>query len=135
MTREYYKQSINIDPTELRLFLRSYIYDEETMEIMKEYIENNLDCTSIIADPNDMVVQIKIKKTKMKKHEDYSHNVIYYYPLITKSILSFLDDNRIRDMIYNNIPNGKDLYDHIRFNVFNLFNAVAILDNSILIGL
>jgi len=120
--------------TELRMLMRETIYNnDQYINLLLNYIEQLFDCTSINFDKNNMKIDIKIKKTIMKKAEDYSHNVMYYYPLICQSLMSFLNDTSIR----NEITNATDYvkYELIRSNILPLFNATVLLDNIVVIQL
>lgn len=125
--------------TDLRLLLRNKIYSNcEYADLLLENIQERFDCTSISFNSDVMNINIKIKKTAMKRAEDYSHSVMYYYPLIQQALSSFLSDERIREELVNCDGNGKSdcsIYENIQSNLLSLFNATTLLDNIIVINL
>lgn len=119
--------------TELRLLLRREIYiNHEDVQLLIHHLEQSFDCASIVFDSNELRIDIKIKKTTMKKAEDYSHQVLYYYPLICKSIASFLDDPRIHSKLDKH---GQTVCGTIKNNIISLFTATVLLDNTVVIVL
>lgn len=123
----------NLDLTSLRILLRRDIYaNEEDMQLLIEYLGQSFDYANVAFDKDELRIDIKIKKTTMKKAEDYSHQVLYYYPLICTSIAAFLDDERISRKLSKY---GPSVYSMIRSNILSLFTATALLDNNVVIVL
>lgn len=134
-------QSVAHSITDLRLMMRETIYNNsEFIGLLLENIERHLDCTSISFDEDKMEVNIKIKKTAMKKAENYSHSVMYYYPLICNALVSFFSDARIRDELKEQDNETDDsecptTYKQVVANILCLFNATTLMDNVIVIQL
>lgn len=133
-------QSTVMQITSLRLLIRENIY-LNNKDLLLNYIAQNFDCASITFDNINMRIDIKIKKTSMKKVGEYTHNVNYYYPLICQSFTSFFNDVKIQNEFMSSINNvdctqdSAMLYNSVLSNILSLFNATAVLDNIIYIYL
>jgi len=125
--------------TDLRILMRQTIYcNDEYINLLLEYIKRYFDCTNISFNRNNMMIDIKIKKTSMKKAEDYSHSVEFYYPLICNSFLSFLNDDRIHNELMKlsvNNMSHEQVRQIIQSKILSLFNATTLLDNIVRIYL
>lgn len=133
-------QSLAQSLTDLRLLMRQNIYsNSEYSDLLLENIEQIFDCTNITFNAETMDISIKIKKTAMKKAEDYSHSVMYYYPLINKAFVSFLNDARIQDELKDcDIKECNIIgftYEKILSNILSIIDARTLMDNIIIIKL
>lgn len=128
--------AVKLTPVDMRLMLRKEICsDGKYVNILLKHMKEYFECTNITFNHDEMRIDIKIKKTVMKKADDYSHDIVYYYPLISQAMLSFLND----DIIYNSLSTkglfGDALYNGLKTNVLSLFSATVLLDNMIIINL
>jgi hypothetical protein len=117
--------------TDLRLQIRQKIYNnDDYVQLLLNDIQDVLDCTSIFYNKENVRIDIKIKKTSMKKNDDYTHNVVYYYPLIEKAVSSFLEEPEINKEL-SDIENISEIKSYILFSM----NITTLLDNLIRINL
>jgi hypothetical protein len=117
--------------TDLRLQIRQKIYNnDDYVQLLLNDIQDVLDCTSIFYNKENVRIDIKIKKTSMKKNDDYTHNVVYYYTLIEKAVSSFLEEPEINKEL-SDIENISEIKSYILFSM----NITTLLDNLIRINL
>lgn len=139
------------DPiVKFRLFLHRYIYsDQMCLNILFDYMKSNFDLFNLSYDPVNRIIDLKIKKTNIKKSPNYNHSVDYYYPIINNIMSQFINNDYVHGMITNTLSEAKDTdfdYNEIK-NILNsiaqsnniqislLYHLCLVLDNSITIQL
>ncbi len=120
----------------LKLLLHKYFYNPNNLQPLINSFQNEFDLFSIDYDNTTKIIQIKIKKTNMKKIQNYSHSSLFYYSIINPLITNFLS-NYCFEVIKVCSPDEyhelESLYDP--HNVSLLYNITVIGDNIINIQL
>ena len=122
---------------QIKLGLYTHVYNNEKfISTLKCLLQSNLDLFNMDIDNN--VIQLKIKKTNMKKSNQYIHSSQYYYGIISNIIISALMENK--ELVYSMVSNKVSMNDinEILFNpsTYQLFyNITALSDNIIYIYL
>lgn len=128
------------DISKFRVFLRKYIYNQMSLNLLSNHISQNIDVKNIKCNYTERKIIINIKKNK----KNNNLNIIDYYPLLDHSIYNFLCDINIKDEIQNCVFSSslkdrekellKNSYIKILSgeNVRLLYNATIIQDAIIL---
>ena len=104
--------------------------------ILLEHFREAFSLINCSYDPIGVKIELKIKKSAMKKDKNFNNKAEYYYPLIAKTLHYYFFDPRIVNMI-----NGEDLDSFIKIQCLPLeskiclVNSVTLLDNYLLIYL
>lgn len=112
---------------DVKLALHREFYPNYISELISD-ISNNIELFNIEVGEN-FEICLKIKKTSIKKFENYEHNSSYYYQILDNIILNFLM-NHIFDI--KNILSDKNLSDLINRDNINLFYSVTTLGDNII---
>lgn len=128
--------------TDIRLILHNTLYTnhEFFVELIKK-LSQRIDTLQVSYNISTFSINIKIKKTTMKKVMNFEHNVLFYYDLITDAIREILSDNQ--SLIINYL---RPIYGGSAINIFAItmqnpslisliYNATCISDNIINISL
>jgi hypothetical protein len=127
-------QTVSQQLTGMRLLMRQKFYsNQQYTDLLLQDMEQQFDCTNISFDSDNMIIDIKIKKTAMKRQGNFSHDVTYYYPFITNAFDTFIGS--IRPELEECASTTGYTYEMIRDNCLSLFNATTLLDNMIRISL
>lgn len=117
--------------TEFRKFLYTNIYiDENLLLKLVSYLTNSLSVINHELDIENKVIKFKIRKSIYKKKSSFTHNVLYYYPIINEAFRNF-----IADMALNCLINNETLNFINNSNISLLYNITCIDDNIIIIQL
>ena len=124
---------------DFRTFLHLNIYNNTNITRLISFINKEYDLVSI-QDITDNRVTLKIKKMNMKKISSYNNDVVFYYNIINKAIIDFLNQDDIISIIRNsndeNILYALDNNLLSNPNLINLlYNIVVIDDTSIMLYL
>lgn len=124
---------------DLKLLLHRYLYNCNTLQLLIGDFQNEFDLFSIEYDETTKIIQMKIKKTTMKKIPQYNHTSSFYYSIINPIICNFFNNNI--DIIKENVsefPSLKesdvDILQDERQTIL-LYNIIVIGDNIINIQL
>lgn len=134
----YYKPqkiSNNItDMTSIRMALYKNVYsDISNINILMSLISSVIDTLLIEYNPVTNSINIKIKKTSMKKDQMFCHNTSYYYAIFTNIFSQYIISNI--DLIKNDINylDITDLQNPMQLSM--VFNLTCVSDNIIIIYL
>jgi len=124
---------------DLKLLLHRFVYNCNSLQKLLDDFQNSFDLFSVEYDETTKIIQMKIKKTTMKKIPHYNHTSSFYYSIINPIIYNFIYDNI--DIIRNNISEFSTLeisdvdllQDERQINL--LYNIIVIGDNIINIQL
>lgn len=125
----------------VRLMLHNHIYNnpDNINKLINHF--NIIDLFNIDYDSINKTLQLKIKKTNMKKYPNYIHNVSFYYSIFNQILHSFLYE------IYNQLEYVIDTegvnygvaceVNYILDNrvISMIYNITTILDNIVFIHL
>ena len=96
--------------TELVMFkmlLHNYVYNDQTcLNILFEYISGEFELFNLSYDPIRRYVDLKIKKTNIKKNPNFAHKVEYYYPIFKWIFIRFINNEYVQDCIKRGIDSG-----------------------------
>lgn len=96
--------------TELVMFkmlLHNYVYNDQTcLNILFEYISGEFELFNLSYDPIRKYVDLKIKKTNIKKNPNFAHKVEYYYPIFKWVFIRFINNEYVQDCIKRGIDSG-----------------------------
>lgn len=114
---------------ELRTYLHTNIYNTDTISLLIEYINRDIDVVSVQGiDESRKVVLLKIKKMNMKRLPSYNNDVLFYYNIFNKgfilfiqNILSYIQDNNIKNIIESLLQNPQNV---------NLLYNINVIDDS-----
>lgn len=128
--------------TDFRLMLHNNIYNEVNINVLINYLNQQFELFNAEYNDNEKKIELKIKKTNIKKINNYSHSSTFYYSMINTAFLSFLRDpqisSQIRNILNSNNNEFYSVYQEFNTNPNNLstlYNLSAILDNVIIIYL
>lgn len=121
-----------------RVLLHNYFYNEENIiNDLIERISNNFNLFSIEFNPLTKVIQIKIKKTNMKKI-DNSDLLNFYYKMINSVMVDFFihNYNMVGNLMskYKNEYNltGKEITYLNDINMIHNFYYITIISDNII---
>jgi len=124
---------------DLKLLLHRFIYNSNSLQTLIQDFQNEFDLFSIEYDETTKIIQMKIKKTTMKKIPRYNHTSSFYYSIITPIISNFFHNNA--DIIRQNIIGFQSLQEsdmeilQDERQIILLYNIIVIGDNIINIQL
>ncbi len=124
---------------DLKLLLHRFIYNSNSLQILIQDFQNEFDLFSIEYDETTKIIQMKIKKTTMKKIPRYNHTSSFYYSIINPIISNFFYNNI--DIIRQNIIGFQSLQEsdmeilQDERQIILLYNIIVIGDNIINIQL
>lgn len=112
---------------DVKLALHRDFYPNFISELIND-IANSIDLFNIEVSDN-FNINIKIKKTSIKKFENYEHNSSYYYGILNNIIFRFLMNHifEIKSILRNN-----ELSDLINMDNINLFYNITVLGDNII---
>ncbi len=123
---------------DLKLLLHRFLYNNSLQKLIEEF-QNTFDLFSIEYDETTKIIQMKIKKTTMKKIPHYNHTSSFYYSIINPIMCNFFYNNI--DIIRNNISVFPSLGEsdvgllQDERQIILLYNIIVIGDNIINIQL
>ena len=124
---------------DLKLLLHRFIYNSDSLQVLIQDFQNEFDLFSIEYDETTKIIQMKIKKTTMKKIPRYNHTSSFYYSIINPIISNFFYNNI--DIIRQNIIGFQSLHEsdmeilRDERKIMLLYNIIVIGDNIINIQL
>jgi len=124
---------------DLKLLLHRFIYNSNSLQTLIQDFQNEFDLFSIEYDETTKIIQMKIKKTTMKKIPRYNHTSSFYYSIINPIISNFFYNNI--DIIRQNIIGFQSLHEsdmeilRDERKIMLLYNIIVIGDNIINIQL
>ena len=123
---------------DLKLLLHRFLYNNSLQKLIEEF-QNTFDLFSIEYDETTKIIQMKIKKTTMKKIPHYNHTSSFYYSIINPIMCNFFYNNI--DIIRSNVSVFPSLEEsdvdllHNERQIILLYNIIVIGDNIINIQL
>lgn len=126
---------------EFRIFLHRLLANNEYIEIFKSYINSEFETLSTEY-TSWQTFQFKIKKSNMKKKQNFTHTVDFYYSYIDNAIYYFLTDTAVQIAINEALvdePNAetiKNVFDEIRSRNIScrcLYTATTTQDNIVVL--
>lgn len=132
------------------IFLHNNIYTNEwIISKLKEQVERKFDLFQINYNDYEKRFEIKVKKSNIKKIENFSHTAIFYYNIIDSVMFDFFRDmetanyintsiDKISDDDYVCCSNLRDTFNNIMTGgneVSLLYTVTPIPENSIYINL
>jgi len=124
---------------DLKLLLHRFIYNCDSLQKLIDEFQNTFDLFSIEYDETTKIIQMKIKKTTMKKIPHYNHTSSFYYSIINPIMCNFFYNNI--DIIRSNVSVFPSLEEsdvdllHNERQIILLYNIIVIGDNIINIQL
>ena len=124
---------------DLKLLLHRFIYNCDSLQKLIEEFQNTFDLFSIEYDETTKIIQMKIKKTTMKKIPHYNHTSSFYYYIINPIMCNFFYNNI--DIIMSNVSMFSSLKEsdvcllEDERQIILLYNIIVIGDNIINIQL
>lgn len=127
--------------------IRKLLYDkfytnQNIMSYILQSIMENFDLFSINYIPDNNSIQLKIKKTNIRKNNSFSHTSTYYYNVFTPIFCNIFSNNiqYLSKIIKDNINTYELLGNELEFisnidNIGLLFNITTLSDNIIIIYL
>lgn len=112
---------------ELKKNLHQNFYPNHIDELITD-ISSTLDLFNIEVD-QDFSIVLKIKKTSIKRFDEYSHDSKFYYNIVNGLLLNFLQRNLSE--ISNNFTDMRVQY-LINNNNINLFYNITTLGDNII---
>ena len=130
------------------VFLHYEVYSNQYMlDRLLKYIQEQFDLFNMEFDPIEKKIELKIKKTNIKKETNFSHTSLFYYERLNNAFHSFITDTEVHNYILNRINNSsmisdKFLYERlmsvldlmtndVEQNISLLYSTTSIPDNSI----
>lgn len=130
------------------VFLHYEVYsDKRILDKLLNYIQEQFDLFNMEFDPIEKKIELKIKKTNIKKETNFSHTSLFYYERLNKAFHSFITDTKVHDYISNRINNSNMITDKFSYdrlmrvldlmtndveqNISLLYSTVSIPENSI----
>lgn len=133
---------------EFRIFLHRLLLENNTLiELLTSYINGEFDTTSTEYVPEWEKFKFKIKKTNLKKKENFTHTVDFYYAYIDNAIYNFIMDPITQMTINTQIPGSnpnsvtnqlQEIYDAIRSKSAScryLYNITTTQDNTVVLNI
>lgn len=126
---------------ELRSALHTNVYSNPIfMNLFINIINNEYDfVANINYDPVRKLIEIKIKKSALRKDQNFSHTAQYYYNVFNPIITRILSSPQIKAELYSALNKdniAKNTYEYIcngSIPVNLIYNLNAILDNIVII--
>lgn len=127
----------------LRLILHESVYSNSIyIDKIIEYARMRCDFVANYTFSNEKrSIEIRVKKSNLKKDSAFRHSSEYYYSIISDAMLSLLKDPEIKTILYPYLHSDiglKTIYNDIIDNklpITLIYNTAAILDNIIYIYL
>ena len=129
-------------------FLYNYIYNNESnMMILTNFINKNIETFNISYDINAKSIEIKLKKTNLKKGPNFKHDTYFYNDIVSIILVLFFNYPDIQNSINQalQISELDELEKNIICNIYSLIKSTTmishmykitpILDNVIIIYL
>ena len=137
-----------MDSKDFVVFLHYEVYSNQYMlDRLMNYIQEQFDLFNIEYDPVEKKIELKIKKTNIKKETNFSHTSLFYYERLNRAFHSFITDTEVHDYISNRINNSNMIMDKFSYdrlmrvldlmtndveqNISLLYSTVSIPENSI----
>ena len=134
-----------MDSKDFVVFLHYEVYSNQYMlDRLMNYIQEQFDLFNIEYDPVEKKIELKIKKTNIKKETNFSHTSLFYYERLNRA---FITDTEVHDYISNRINNSNMIMDKFSYdrlmrvldlmtndveqNISLLYSTVSIPENSI----
>lgn len=131
---------------EYRLFLRKYLYSNQSMIVhLIEMLKKGFDTNNINYDQSSCVITLKIKKSYMKKNNVLENNIQFYYHNLGNILGEYFHSNTTNDYFIMNSYNNKDFdniyetFQKIRglsgYEIISLINGMCVNENYLIICL
>lgn len=122
----------------IKIVLHTYIYNDLNIaQLIDNILE--IDPFSIVYNSNDRSINIKMKKTSIKKYQDYSNDLSFFYNFFSSYIynnLLSLIPNIINCMNLQNINiTQEQIMQVFSNNLYNFYTLTLLNDNFIIIHL
>jgi len=124
----------------LRILLHKHFYiDINIISDLMNGISKEFDLFDINYDICTNIIQLKIKKTNIRKSNDYSHTASYYYNTFNEILLSLFVSRKA--LLFNLISahkeeynfNGGELEALININTINAFYGITTIGDNIVV--
>lgn len=118
-----------------RIALNRWFYNEDIINNLIQLIQNTFETFTVLYDCNTNAINIKIKKTNLKKNDSsYVHCTQYYYPIIN-TIFKTLFNTYKNELV--DIFGVDDITEFLSSDSFisNMYSLTTLLDNIIIIKL
>lgn len=126
----------------IKQILHAHIYSNNYNVITNivDPIDNIINPFSVVYDSNNRTINVKIKKTSMKKYDNYKDSMDFYYSLFGEFIYNFIYSmfDQIYDQynLYIDMALGRDeLLSLIHNNIYLYFGITTLTDNFVIIHL
>ncbi len=87
-----------------KMLLHNYVYSDQTcLNILFEYISGEFELFNLSYVPVRRYIDLKIKKTNIKKNPNFAHRVEYYYPIFKWVFIRFINNEYVQDCIKQGI--------------------------------
>lgn len=131
------------DIKNIKLFLHSFIYNKYNFPIINDILKQismSFNLFNINYEDSNKSIQIKIKKTDMKKSNSFTHDSQFYYSILNNIFCNIFTEHK--DLLRKELANLK-----LDKNIYKLdlltnpdmigliFNITTLLDNIIIIYL
>ena len=134
LTNDYIQESFMNEISEFRVSMHKCLYnDPDCINTLDNIIKNHLEVLSVEFDQAQKYFVIKIKKTSMKKNQNFAHSTNYYYNIFNNIFSEFIStySNRINQ-------ERKGLGNYMLSNVVslgttNLLYGLTVLSDNIII--
>lgn len=127
----------------LRIIMHNEVYSKDG--VIDTLIYNLSKNCNFIAnynyDSDRRSIEIKVRKSNLKKDSSYIHNTEYYYGLINDGFVDFISSHEVKGMLYDYIKSNEDIKETYESLINKsipanlMYNMTSILDNIIFIYL
>jgi len=119
---------------DVKILLHKHFYNRDTIQELMNIFQSSFDLFGIEYDDSSKIIQMKIKKTNIKKIPNYSHSSLFYYNIINPIMFGFYSEN-LESIMRANTDNCNLGYIWMEDKVQMLYNITVIGDNIINIQL
>lgn len=125
---------------DIKIILHTYIYNNEVNLNPLLLGLQSIDPFNIIYDINNRSINIKMKKTSMKKYENYNNSILFYYDFFNKHMSQYLYQLSSDIAKYLQLANNVSITEDevmciIQNNIYSFFTLTLLSDNFIIIHL
>lgn len=123
----------------IRMFLRNNVYSEYPLVInsLLSAISNNFNLFNIHYNIYEFKIELKIKKTDMKKNSQFRHDVSFYY-----TVLNQIFFDALKPILINNKVIEKAKNENVDLTILNyvdnmslIYQVTTLVDNILIITL
>ena len=112
------------------VFLHYEVYsDKRILDKLLNYIQEQFDLFNMEFDPIEKKIELKIKKTNIKKETNFSHTSLFYYDRLNSAFHSFITDTEVHNYILNRINNSSMISD--KFLYERLMSVLDLMTNNV----